>query len=408
MKPKYIADFQKLGFGMFVHFGLYSVLGKGEWIRFYLSTIEHKSVDFYNGLINKFKVKKTWAKELVSIAKRAGAKYITLTTRHHEGFSLYDTCGLNDFDAPHSATHRDLVKEFVDECNRQGIVPMFYHTLLDWYNIDYYDNFPRYIDYLIKSVEILCKNYGKIGGFWFDGYWDKPNADWQFDRLYKTIREYQPEAMIINNTGVSATGEVTHYEIDSVTFERGKPFYVSDKDGKQRAGEVCDGMTDHWGYAANDICYKSVPSLIDLLIDCRACECNLLLNSGPRKDGSLNPIEKYTLLEMGKWVNKYAHVIRECVPAEFQADNAVILKDDKYYYAIMRDIPMSANENVTRREERPRVVLHTQRKVLRPVYLDKKLCEQNVELDHKDNSFPILPFRYSNSLYARVVRFELK
>ena len=119
-------------------------------------------------------------------------------------------------------------------------------------------------------------------------------------------------------------------------------------------------------------------------------------------------MEKYTLLEMGKWINRYAHVIRECVPAEFQADNAVILKDDKYYYAIMRDIPMSANEHVTRREERPRVVLHTQRKVLRPVYLDKKLCEQNVELDHKDNSFPILPFRYGNSLYARVVRFELK
>lgn len=407
MKPKYIADFQKLGFGMFVHFGLYSILGQGEWI-YDVMLNDKKDVSFYTGLKDKFKVKKTWAKELVSTAKKAGAKYITLTTRHHEGFSLYDTCGLNDYDAPHSATHRDLVKEFVDECNKQGIVPMFYHTLLDWYNKDYNDDFPRYIDYLIKSVEILCKNYGKIGGFWFDGYWNKPNADWQFDRLYKTIRKYQPEAMIINNTGISATGEVTHYEIDSVTFERGKPFYVSDKDGKQRAGEVCDSLTDHWGYAANDIRFKSVPSLIDLLIDCRACECNLLLNSGPRKDGSLNPIEKYTLLEMGKWVNRYEHVIRECVPAEFQADNAVILKDDKYYYAIMRDVPMSANEHVTRREDRPRVVLHTQRKVLRPVYLDKKLCEQNVELDHKDNSFPILPFRYSNSLYARVVRFELK
>ena len=152
-----IYNFEKMGFGMFVHFGIYSVLGKGEWAKNRLSIPEED----YFPLVKKFKVRKTWAKELVSVAKRAGCKYITLTTRHHDGFSLYDTLGLNEYDAPHSAAGRDLVREFVDECNRQGIVPFFYHTLIDWYNKDSESDFPKYIDYLVRSVEILCTQYGK-------------------------------------------------------------------------------------------------------------------------------------------------------------------------------------------------------------------------------------------------------
>ena len=111
---------------------------------------------------------------------------------------------------------------------------------------------------------------------------------------------------------------------------------------------------------------------------------------------------------MGKWVNKYSHLIHDCVPADIKADNGVIFKDDKYYYLVMRDIPMCANEHVTRRNNRPRVVVHTDKKIVRPVYLDKKENLQEVEFDPKDNSFAMLPFRYSNSMYARVVRFELK
>ncbi|MBQ4270150.1 MAG: alpha-L-fucosidase [Clostridia bacterium] len=128
MKNDYVARFERLGFGMFVHFGLYSLRGKGEWHQSTLSKAEYPA---YRALINDFKISKNWAKELVKTAKAAGAKYITLTTRHHDGFSLFDTCGLNEFDAPHSACGRDLVREFVDECNKGGIVPFFYHTLLD-------------------------------------------------------------------------------------------------------------------------------------------------------------------------------------------------------------------------------------------------------------------------------------
>lgn len=92
----------------------------------------------------------------------------------------------------------------MDACRAEGLIPFFYHTLMDGYHPDYEKDFPRYLQYLRDSVEILCKNYGKIGGFWFDGMWHKPEEDWEEDALYATIRKYQPEAMIINNTGLSA------------------------------------------------------------------------------------------------------------------------------------------------------------------------------------------------------------
>lgn len=402
MKPEYIKRFEKLGFGLFVHFGLYSLISKGEWYEHVYQINKNE----YHKLVDKFNVSKSWAIDLVRTAKKAGAKYITLTTRHHDGFSLYDTCGLSNFDAPHSKSNRDLIKEFVEACNKEDIVPIFYHTLLDWDKEEYQSNFPKYIDYLYKSVETLCKNYGKIGGFWFDGYWDKPDADWQFDRLYKMIRSYQPEAMIINNTGLSALGEVSHYDIDSVTFERGKPFKVSSSDGKERAGEVCDSLTDHWGYAKNDIVIKSIPYLIEELVDCRHVNSNLLLNVGPLPNGKLRPIEKDTLLELGKWVKLNNHIVFDTKPSEIVSEGAYIFEDDSFYYALVKNVPMSANENVTRREARPRVVVHTDKKIVGAKYLDRN--SQKIEVDNKTHSFEVLPFEYGNSLSVRVIRFSLK
>ncbi|MCQ3035528.1 MAG: alpha-L-fucosidase, partial [Bacilli bacterium] len=180
MKPEYIAKFEKLGLGMFVHFGLYSMIGKGEWIYANPPQVDknyYMSAEF----ANKFNPKKDWAKKLVKAAKNAGAKYITLTTKHHEGFCLFDACGTTDWDALHYGPKRDLIKEYVDACNEEGIVPFFYYAILDWHRPDFDTDFKAYTDYLIDQVEILCKNYGKIGGLWFDGYWSKPGADWQFD-----------------------------------------------------------------------------------------------------------------------------------------------------------------------------------------------------------------------------------
>lgn len=396
---EYIEKFKKLGLGLFVHFGLYSVVGKGEW---YLRLNPKADKEKYNNLVNRFIVKKTWAKELVKTAKVAGCKYITLTTRHHDGFSLYDTQGLNVFDAPHSASGRDLIREFVDECNKENIVPFFYHTLLDWNNPDYKNNFPKYIDYLDKSIEILCRNYGKIGGFWFDGMWDKPNENWQEDRLYGTIRKYQPEAMVVNNTGLSALGKTGHKEIDSVTFERGKPAFV-DTSEKPIAGEMCQVLNDHWGYTKDDCNYKSVKELIENLIDCRKFGCNFLLNTGLKGNGSVNETDKCLLSQIGKWIKANKGFIYGAYPAgdEFQAENADILTDSKKYYAVIKNVNMSADPNVALGGDISVVKLNFAAK--RAEWLDSG---EKIKIN-KDNSFAVKPFDYGRSYSVRVAEIEL-
>ena len=393
---EYIKKFEKLGFGLFVHFGLYSVVGKGEW---YLHLNPSADKAKYEQLMKKFQVKKTWAQELVKTAKLAGCKYITLTTRHHDGFSLYDTCGLNDYDAPHALCGRDLIKEFVDACNGNGIKPFFYHTLLDWREESYNNDFPKYIDYLINSIAILCQNYGEIGGFWFDGMWDKPDEDWQEDRLYATIRKYQPNAMIINNTGLSECGKVGHPEIDSVTFERGNPAFVDCSD-KHRAGEMAQVLNDHWGYAKEDCNYKSVKELIENLVDCRKYNCNFLLNTGLRSNGTVRAIDACILKEIGKWIRKNKHFIYTTKACDVKAENADILQGDNCYYAIIKDVPMSADPNVQRNERMKQVCVELPN--FKAEWLDN-----GKKIDIQNNQFSVEPFLYGESYSVRVAKITL-
>ncbi len=392
----YIENFKNLGFGMFVHFGLYSLVGKGEW---YLRLNPQADAAEYEKLTEKFAVKKTWAKELVSVAKEAGCRYITLTARHHDGFSLFDTCGLSDYDAPHSASGRDLIKEFVEECRKEGVVPFLYHTLADWHNADYMNDFPKYIDYLVKSVGILCKNYGKIGGLWFDGMWDKPDDDWQEDRLYGTIRKYQSEAMIINNSGLSALGKVGHKEIDGATFERGKPAFVARND-KPIAGEMCQVLNDHWGYAEEDCNYKSVKELLENLVDCRKFGCNFLLNTGIKGDGSVNDADRGLLCEIGKWIRANDNFIYRAKPCGIKADGADILFDGESYYAVIKGVPMSADPNVQRKGAAAAV----------KIYADIKDCvwlDGGEKAEEKDGKITVLPFPYGKSYSVRVLKFRI-
>ena len=395
----YVKSFEKRGFGLFVHFGLYSIIGKGEWVKETHSIADSE----YEPLVKKFKVKRTWAKDLVKIAKKAGCKYITLTTRHHDGFSLFDTRGLNDYDAPHSACGRDLVREFVDACNEADILPMFYHTLLDWKHPDFNTNFPAYIDYLISSVEVLCTNYGKIGGLWFDGMWSKPNDDWQEDRLYSTIRKHQPEAMIINNTGLSELGKVGHPEIDSVTFERGKPAFVDNSD-RPRAGEMCQVLNDHWGYAEDDYNYKPVREIIEDLVQCRYYNCNLLLNIGPLGDGSIRAMDKCMLEFIGKWIKQNKSFIYDVRSADIECEGAYLLKGENgKYYAVVKNVPMMADPNVQRATDALQIVLKTDRKIKSAKWLDtgeKAILTQN--------GLKVTPFKYGTSHALRVAEFTLK
>lgn len=299
----YIKDFEQLGFGMFVHFGLYSGLKRGEWAY----NIHKMDMKTYAPMMHDFKVGSM--SQIVDVAKSAGCKYVCLTTRHHEGFSLYDTKGLCDFDVMHSPTARDLVAEFVEECRKADIVPFFYHTTLDWYQPDFNENFDKYLDYLYESVKILCTNYGKVGGFWFDGNWSKKEADWKEDRLYKMIRHYQPTAMIINNTGLNQQGKLGAEEIDSVTFERGMPRPMDRRGHKKYvAGEMCQTLCDHWG-ASDDLNFKPVKQLIEELCECRKVGSNFLLNIGPNFDGSVPKMQQAIMECIGRWMQSYGKAI---------------------------------------------------------------------------------------------------
>ena len=342
---RYVADFEKLGFGMFVHWGLYSQLGQGEWI---FTQGYQGTMDEYSKLMHTFNAEDFDAEKLVLTAKNAGCKYIVLTTRHHEGFSLYDTCGLNEFDAPHSAAGRDLIREYVDACNKHGIVPFFYHTTLDWYNEDFNNDFDAYLEYLRKSVEILCTNYGKIGGLWFDGNWSKPDSDWKEDELYATIRKYQPEAIIVNNTGLSHRGETGNPEIDSVTFEQGRPTPMN-REGmpKYIAAEMCETINDLWGIGQLDFDNKSPRQLIESLCACRKVGANYLLNIGPTAQGGIDPMQKEIMKVIGKWMNLYGEAIYNGKPyAGCGIGKNFILKGEGALYLFFYDLGRKGSENV--------------------------------------------------------------
>lgn len=343
-QPKqYIKDFEQLGLGMFVHFGLYSQLERGEWVA------EFEKIDpaQYRKLADTFSVENM--ANMVHLAKQAGARYITLTTRHHDGFSLYDTCGLNDYDAVHTPCKRDLVREFVDACRAEDIVPFFYHTTLDWSREEFQTDFPKYLAYLRRSVEILCTNYGEIGGFWFDGNWSRSD-DWEEDALYGMIRRLQPNAMIINNTGLSAHGQTGHPELDSVTFERGTAFPLN-REGMEKyiTGEVCDSINAHWGIAKNDFHMKSPAYLIESICDARKVGANYLLNIGPKSNGNPDEYATAALHLIGSWMHLFGEAIYNGRPLWYKADRRnFVLKsvNGDALYIFCYGLPVHGSGNV--------------------------------------------------------------
>ena len=402
---QYIKDFENLGFGLFVHFGLYSLIEKGEWVQ---SVCEIPNEE-YAPLYKQFNPVKDWADQLAATAKKAGCKYITLTTRHHEGYSLFDTCGLCNFDAPHGCG-RDLVREFVDACRKYDIIPFFYHTLLDWYQETYKSDFNAYLKYLRDSVEILCKNYGKIGGLWFDGMWDRPDDDWQEDELYATIRKYQPEAMIINNTGLNDMGALGHIELDSVTFERGRPKAINlETSPKYIASEMCQVFGDHWGYAKNDLNFKSAATIIEDLAICRRYGSNFLLNVGPKPDGTLRLLDQAMLENIGKWMSFNKEAIHNPKPTDIEIENKpkdFVLKDGDTYYLFIHGLPMMANMNVTLASD---YVFEENFKFDRTIKSLTWLDNGNdipFEQNGEQVNIKTCPFEYGKSLVVRIAKME--
>lgn len=401
---EYIKDFERLGFGLFVHFGVYSVIGRGEWAKGIFAIPE----DEYLKYASEFIPDEDWATQLVSEAKKAGAKYITLTARHHDGFSLYDTCGLNEYDSVHFCK-RDLVREFVTACNDGGIVPFFYHTLLDWHEASYENDFDSYLVYLRKSVELLCKNYGRIGGIWFDGMWHKPTLDWQEDELYGMIRRYQPTAMIINNTGLSARGALGHIELDSVTFERGRPQNINTPDApKYIASEMCQVMASHWGYAERDLSYISPADIITDLTVCRKCKSNFLLNVGPMGNGKLRPIDSAILDIVGQWTKIYGEILPYApysASIKSNNDDDFMLEGDDCYYLLCNGLPMVADPNVVlaSRTDDNTIKFKTDKRIKKIFWLDNDE-ELSFTQNGEDVELIKTPFGYGTSLVVRVAK----
>ena len=313
-------DFQDMKFGMFIHWGVYSVLGDGEWV-FHNRKM---TLDEYNRLPMFFDPEKFDAHAWVSLAKAAGMKYITITSRHHDGFAMFDS-KVSDWNiVARTPYKKDPLKMLADECHKQGIKLFFYYSQLDWHNPDYYPrgatdwpngrpdhgDFNAYLDnYMDGQLTELLTNYGAIGGIWFDGMWDKPNADWHLDKTYALIHRLQPAALIIpNHHQTPRPGE------DVQTFERDLP-------GQNSAGfnttfistqlplESSDTLNDNWGFNIGDSHYKSAEEVERRLVRAAGNNSNLLMNIGPYPNGEIDPQFQTRLRSVGEWLAKYGDSI---------------------------------------------------------------------------------------------------
>jgi alpha-L-fucosidase len=305
------AWFRDAKFGMFIHWGVYSQLGEGEWV------MQNRgiTVQSYEWLASAFNPAKFDAREWVTLAKRAGARYITITSRHHDGFSMFATKATRYNVVDWTPFHRDPLKELAEECQRQGLKLFFYYSQLDWHHPDYWPrggtghatgrpesgDWNRYLDFMDAQLTELLTNYGPIGGIWFDGMWDKPDANWRLERTYALIHRLQPAALIVpNHHKAPLPGE------DVQTFEQDLP-------GANTAGfnttsigalplETSLTMNESWGFNITDRKFKSVRDLIAYLVRAAGQDANLLLNIGPRPDGTIQPEAVARLDSLGAWL----------------------------------------------------------------------------------------------------------
>jgi len=311
--------FQEARFGLFVHWGVYSVLGDGEWVM----NNRKIRVAEYEKLPAFFNPTEFDPAQWVALVKAAGMRYITITSKHHDGFAMFDS-KVSDWDVVDRTPYKkDVLKMLADECHRQGIKLFFYHSQLDWHHPDYYPRgrtgrdagrpesgeWNRYLDYMDAQLKELLTGYGEIGGIWFDGWWDKPEADWRLGQTYALIHGLQPAALVGSN----------HHRRPNP----GEDFQMFEKDlpGKNTAGfndqseigdlplETCETMNNAWGFNLNDRSYKSTADLVRYLVRAAGNDANFLLNVGPMPNGKIQPEFEAHLREMGQWLSRYGESI---------------------------------------------------------------------------------------------------
>ena len=306
--------FQNARFGMFIHWGVYSVLGDGEWVM----NNRKMTVAEYEKLSPQFDPTEYNPAEWVALAKAAGMKYITITSKHHDGFAMFGT-KRNHWNIVDATPYKkDVLKALADECHRQGIKLFFYYSELDWHSPDYYPrgrtgqttgrpadgHFNHYLEFMDNQLRELLTGYGDVAGIWFDGWWDKPDADWHLDRTYRLIHSLQPGALIGNNHhGLPFPGE------DFQMFEKDLPgqktvdFNTTSEVGRLPL-ETCDTINNAWGYNKDDKHFKSTTRLIQYLARAAGYNANFLLNIGPMPNGKIQPEFMERLRGVGRWVER--------------------------------------------------------------------------------------------------------
>lgn len=313
--------FDESRFGIFIHWGVYSLFAQGEW---YLNAgiNEHE----YAKSAQAFYPHRFNAEQWVRAIKGSGARYITFTSRHHDGFSMFRTAESTYNVADGTPFARDVAEELAQACERQGVNLHFYYSILDWRRADYplgrtgqrtgrvlRPDYDSYFGFMKRQIgELLSGRYGDVKALWFDGYWDH-DADsvpfaWRMEDLYEYIHRLKPSCLVGNNHHISPLeGE------DFQMFERDLP-------GENKAGlsgqavsalplEMCQTMNGMWGYKVSDQNYKSSAELIRLLVRAAGKGSNLLLNIGPQPDGSLPDTALARLRDIGRWMDVYGETI---------------------------------------------------------------------------------------------------
>ena len=343
-------EFAEDRFGIFIHWGLYSVYGQGEW---YMQNAGLDR-DEYAKVADAFYPHRFNAKKWVSLVKASGAKYICITTRHHDSFSMWDTkySDYNIVDA--TPFKRDILKEIAKECAKQDIALHLYYSHADWYRDDY----PRgrtaknvtgrdstriswesYYKFMNRQLEELLKNYGKVRAIWFDGWWDHDEDevpfDWHLSEQYRLVHKIQPRCLVANNHHQTPfPGE------DIQVFERDLPgeneYGLSGQEISKLPLETCQTMNGMWGYKVADQNYKSTDELIRYLVSTAGKGANLLLNVGPQPNGEIPFAAQERLRAMGKWLKANGETIYGTVAGDVQEQEwgCTTRKGDKLYVHI--------------------------------------------------------------------------
>lgn len=314
-------------FGMFVHWGLYSQLGRHEWVM----NRERIPVAEYEKLADSWQVKDRPAREWARLAKAAGMKYMVMTTKHHEGFCLWDT-QQTDYNAVRRGPKRDLVREYVDACREFGLKVGFYYSLMDWHHPDgancALDEAARrrFLDFTQGCVRELCTQYGKIDILWYDVSWPLATPElWESEQMNAMVRQLQPD-IIINNRS-------------KLPEDFGTPEERVTADQEGRDWEACMTFNGSWGYMpyapAED--WRTVREVLNMLRTASAGQGNLLLNIGPKPDGSVPEEAVERLLPVGKWLERngeavYGQMDRADRRMEWMHTGAWTVKGNNAYY----------------------------------------------------------------------------